>query len=76
MIACILPNSSKFDEFISSWIAFGSIFTPMVAVVPVFSVLNLNVSPPCSEIRANPSHLVVVVPGALHQLPLTKLVPR
>ena len=22
--ACIRPNSSKFDEFISSWIAFGS----------------------------------------------------
>ena len=56
-LAVILPNSSNEAEFISSCIAFGC--SGIDSLLP-FSVSNVNGSPPCWLILANPSHLVVV----------------
>ena len=74
MLAVMRPNSSKAAEFISSWMALGSSGIAILAV-GAFSVLNPNRSPPCSEMRAKPSHRVLVLPGALHQLLAAKFVP-
>ncbi len=60
-LACIRPNSSNVVEFVSSWIAFGSIFT-VVFVAGDFSVLKVKL--PVSLTRTRPSHLVT--PAALH----------
>ena len=66
------PNSSKFDSLVSSWMAFGSILTE--TWVPR-SVSNLNMSPPCSLMRAKPSHLALGFEGELHQPLEAKVLP-
>ena len=63
--ACIRPNSSKVDAFISSWIAFGCNGSVDFLAWPR-SVLNPNVT--VSFTRTTPSHEVVVVPVALQLL--------
>ena len=55
------PNGSKLVEFISSWIALGSMVTPIW--LPT-SVSNLKLPPPWSLMRAKPSHLAVGRLGA------------
>ena len=52
-LACIRPNSSKVEEFISSWIAFGSICMDTLAAGER-SVLKPNV--PVLFTRTRPSH--------------------
>ena len=64
MLAVIRPHSSKFAEFISSCIAFG--WSGIASCGPD-RVSNLNRSPPCWWIRANPSHFAVGVVGAVAQ---------
>src|SRR5665647_116822 len=76
MLAVIRPHSSKLAEFISSWMPFGWKGICILAVGAA-RVLNPNLSVGCdpSAMRANPSHLVAVLPAALHQPLATKLVP-
>ena len=69
-LACIRPNSSNVVEFVSSWIAFGSIFT-VVFVAGDFSVLKVKL--PVSLTRTRPSHFVT--PAALHSPVAAKLLP-
>ena len=72
MLPLIRPHSSKFAEFISSCTLLPSI--GMLSWLPE-RVSNLNLSPPCSAIRAKPSHLAAGLVVAL-QAPLpTKLLP-
>src|SRR5450830_436739 len=77
MLAVIRPHSSKLAEFISSWMPFGSNLICFLTVGAA-RVLNPNVSVGCapSWMRAKPSHLVLVLPGWLHQPLAAKLVPR
>ena len=51
-VACIRPNSSKVVEFISSWIALGSI--PITVFVPG-DLSVLNPKRPVSLTRTRPS---------------------
>src|SRR5665647_2865575 len=76
MLAVIRPHSSKLAEFISSWMPLGWKGICVLAVGPL-RVLNPNLSVGCdpSAMRAYPSQLVLVLPGALHQPLATKFVP-
>ena len=70
--ACIRPNSSNVELFISSWIAFGSICMETL-LAGDRSVLKPNV--PVSFTRTRPSHFCRVDPFALQLLLAAKAEP-
>ena len=71
-LACIRPNSSNVEEFISSWMAFGSIF---ISVLAVGDFKVLKPSSPVSLTRTSPSQVWTLVFFTLQLLLPAKDVP-